>query len=284
MDDDFPAIIVHRSTMRVIDGMHRLRAARVRAASHIKVQFFDGRDEDAFVLAVESNSKHGLPLTQIDRTAAAARIIDTHPQWSNRVIASLTGLADTTVAAMRQRSTANEPQSNRRIGKDGRSRPVNAAEGRRRASDLIAQNPNASLREIAAAAGIAVGTARDVRERMRAGTDPVPVRLRQAEQGKPSNGHRKSIDKEQSPPSGTKSAAGSTLHNLKKDPSLRMTEVGRTLLRLLDIHSIDPEAWKRLASGIPAHCNNAVAQAARRCAENWENFAQFIESETCDRY
>src|SRR5438128_1449366 len=53
--EDLPPILVHRPTMRIIDGMHRLRAAVLRGESQIEVYFFDGNTDAAFVLAVESN-------------------------------------------------------------------------------------------------------------------------------------------------------------------------------------------------------------------------------------
>ncbi|MFD0433138.1 ParB N-terminal domain-containing protein, partial [Streptomyces chartreusis] len=93
-----PPIIVHRDSMRVIDGLHRLRAAQLRGHSTIAVTFYDGTEADAFVLAVESNVRHGLPLSLPDRKRAAVRIIATHPQWSDRKIASVTGISPATVA------------------------------------------------------------------------------------------------------------------------------------------------------------------------------------------
>ena len=45
-------ILVHRPTMRVIDGMHRLLAARRRGRETIDAEFFDGSVEDAFIRAV----------------------------------------------------------------------------------------------------------------------------------------------------------------------------------------------------------------------------------------
>src|SRR5262245_51146343 len=44
-----PPIVVHRETMRVIDGMHRLRAAVLRGQKTIAVKFFEGDEKDAFV-------------------------------------------------------------------------------------------------------------------------------------------------------------------------------------------------------------------------------------------
>ncbi|MFG3141792.1 ParB N-terminal domain-containing protein [Streptomyces sp. NPDC048211] len=97
-----PPILVHRPTMRIIDGTHRVRAAILRQQAVIEARFFDGTPEEAFVLAVESNTTHGLALTLADRTAAAARILITHPQWSDRAVAARTGLAAKTVGALRR--------------------------------------------------------------------------------------------------------------------------------------------------------------------------------------
>ncbi|GAB3882596.1 hypothetical protein GCM10029964_040590 [Kibdelosporangium lantanae] len=74
-----PPIVVHRPTMRVVDGAHRLRAALHRGEDEIEVNFVDGPDHDLFVLAVELNAGQGLPLSRRDRMTAATRIVRTHP-------------------------------------------------------------------------------------------------------------------------------------------------------------------------------------------------------------
>src|SRR4051794_13870261 len=58
-----PPIIVHRATMRVIDGMHRVGAAQLRGDETIEARFFDGTSQEAFILAVRSNITHGRPLS-----------------------------------------------------------------------------------------------------------------------------------------------------------------------------------------------------------------------------
>lgn len=150
-ETDLPPIVVHRPTMRVIDGMHRLRAAALRGSTEIEVRFYEGGEMDAFVLAVQANVTRGLPLSLAERTEAAARIVVSHPNWSDRLIATATGLAPTTVAGIRQRSTESMARVDGRIGKDGRVRPTNSAEGRRRVRTVMAERPGASLREIAKA-------------------------------------------------------------------------------------------------------------------------------------
>jgi AcrR family transcriptional regulator len=285
IDADIPPIVVHRPTMRVIDGMHRLRAAMLRGEDTIEVRFFDGTEADAFVLAVELNSGHGLPLSQVDRSAAAARIVGSHPHWSDRVIATLTGVSAKTVAAIRSRATAEIPQLHSRIGRDGRVRPYSTAQGRRLAGKLMAETPDMSLRDVAKESGVSVGTVRDVRRRIGLGLDPVPPKQRMtelAEQGteRPavlSLGTRATV----SIP--VADALPILLEQLKKDPSLRLSEVGRSLLRLLDAHSIPMATWTRLMESVPSHASAAVAGLAMSCADSWRQFAEQLgqrDSET----
>jgi ParB-like nuclease domain len=126
-----PPIVVHRDTMRVIDGMHRLRAAVLRGDANIEARFFDGTAEAAFIAGVEANIAHGLPLSVADREAAAGRILGSHPKWSDRAVVASAGLDARTVGAIR-RATEDLPQLDRRVGRDGRVRPLDVAAGRRR--------------------------------------------------------------------------------------------------------------------------------------------------------
>jgi uncharacterized protein YerC len=275
LDATLPPILVHRPTMRVIDGMHRLRGAELRGKKEVEVEFFDGEPEDAFALSVRLNVAHGLPLTLADRTAAATRIVAARPQWSDRRIAANTGLAASTVSAIRRRSTMQGEQSNTRMGRDGRVRPLHATEGRLRASQIIAAHPDASLREIAQRAGIATATAKDVRDRIKLGQDPVAPRLRRVPSPAATSGSRSAGIR-----TGTRTSAAAIslmLPNMGKDPSLR-TESGRTLLHLLSLHAIGDDAkWSRLAQSVPGHRAGMLAQAARRCADHWLRLAHELE-------
>lgn len=121
---DLPPIVVHWPSMKVVDGMHRLRAAQRRGAGEIAVRFVDGSEDEAFVLAVEANVRHGLPLTLADRRAAAAQMLLAHPDWSDRRVASSTGLAPGTIATVRRRIGAQNEQLTTRVGRDNRRRNV----------------------------------------------------------------------------------------------------------------------------------------------------------------
>src|SRR5690606_3282954 len=62
-ETELPPILVHWPSLRVIDGMHRTKAAILQGQTHINARLFEGQPEEAFVLAVEANVKDGLPLT-----------------------------------------------------------------------------------------------------------------------------------------------------------------------------------------------------------------------------
>jgi hypothetical protein len=258
--------------MRVIDGMHRLRAAQLRGRTEIEVRFFRGAEEAAFVLAVQANTTHGLPLTLADREAAAARILRSHPHWSDRAIASATGLAARTVSAIRSRSRESVPPATMRLGRDGRVRPLNAVEGRLRAHAVIQQYPQATLREIAKASGVSLGTARDVRQRVRQGMDPLPGRHQQDRQAA-----GKRAGAVQPEPSQDCTAV---LQNLRKDPSLRFTDSGRSLLRLLDSGLSAVRDCRQAIEDVPPHCLYHIVELARGAAAEWLELAESLQERT----
>jgi transposase len=271
----WPPILVQRSTMRVIDGMHRLLAARMRGDPAVEVRFFDGDEAEAFVAAVKANVTHGLPLTLADREAATARIITLMPERSDRWISEVTGMAPGTVAAIRRRSGLADGPGAARIGRDGRVRPVNVTEGRLRAQEVLVHHPDASLREIAQAAGISVATAKSVRDRVRRGNDPLPPAQRHTQ---PSlAGHRQERDKHPTPHRSDNGALARSLQRLTRDPSLRYTESGRVLLRWLDVHARGPDELDTVIAKLPQHCKYMLADVARRCAREWQDFASALD-------
>ncbi|MCX5122883.1 ParB N-terminal domain-containing protein [Streptomyces sp. NBC_00347] len=285
-EEQLPPILVDRRTMRVIDGVHRLAAARLRGQQTIAVKFFDGCADDAFLRGVEANVTHGLPLSQADRRAAAARIVATHPHLSDRSIARASGLGAKTVAALRRSSGAGT-QDNLRVGGDGRVRPLSSVEGRQRAAEILAEQPQASLREVARMAGISPTTVSDVRKLLEAGRDPrTPGGGHRAraevnsclEQGRSSTSITAPITAVADPagrrvqPHRVDPAA--VLQKLVRDPALRQRESGRHLLRLLQHNAVDQHMWADLATAVPAHAGGLVADLARQYAQTWAALAQ----------
>lgn len=280
IDAPLPPILVHRRHLRVIDGMHRLLAAQLRGQRTIDVRYFEGTEEEAFVLAVKANTEHGLPLTRADREAAAARIVTSHPHCSDRWLAAITGLAASTVATIRRRSTRAEHRDIPRIGRDGRVRPVSSADARRVASDVITKNPQASLREVARIAGLSPTTVRDVRERMQRGDDPIPPQERRARTRGRRTGARPGG---RQPQAGAPRERNSLLDQLRKDPSVRFTDSGRALLRWLEVAAGDKSLRRDLIDAAPPHCLYIIAELASRCGRAWLELAEQLKEQAEDQ-
>ncbi|MFJ2581568.1 ParB N-terminal domain-containing protein [Kitasatospora aureofaciens] len=268
IESPLPPILVDRRTMRVIDGIHRLMAASLKGLKVIDVRFFDGSREEAFLRAVEANVEHGLPLSQADRTAAALRILKSHPAMSDRAIAKSTGLGARAVAELR-RSCDSVPPSNFRVGRDGKVRPLNGATGRLRVAELIRENPEASLRQVARSAGVSPATALDVRRRLERGEEPVPCQKNTASAAVESP--RDSL------PVQTPSVVGPpstvTLEKLMRDPSLRQSELGRRLLRMFKENVLGAKDMTDICASVPSHCIELIIQLSRQNSQIWEDFA-----------
>jgi ParB-like chromosome segregation protein Spo0J len=285
LDVELPPIVVHRQTMRVIDGMHRIAAARIRGHETISARYFEGELAEAFLLAVQLNVAHGLPLSLSDRRAAAERIVKDQWAMSDRSIARTVGLAAKTVAAIRQRCGAEQGPT--RIGQDGRVRPVNHEVGRRLALEYLTEHPDASLRTIARHAGIAVETARDVRMRARQAAERVEGQDQPSDAGAPAEDepdrviqplrrrsvvtiptYVDSIDIEE------------ILQNLMNDPVLRYSNQGRLMLRWLGAQALLPHRVPPILTLLPAHCRSSVSRIAWACAASWINVARELEGQS----
>jgi len=277
---DLPPILVQQGTMRVIDGMHRLRAAILNGCPSIEVEFFEGDDEEAFIRAVEQNVAHGLPLTLADRKDAAARILGFRPELSDRSVASMTGLSPKTVGAIRARPSEEIPRLDARQGSDGRLRPLDSSEGRLRAAEVIRKNPGASLREIAASAGISPETARSVKAQFQAGDDP--ARNRRQRPGRTGKKPAESAGSGAGSPATADAGApgpwngqpademSGILQKLSRDPALRHSETGRRLLQIIHAKAVDGAARAVLMQESPPHSRPLLARIARYNASVWK--------------
>ncbi|WP_190394877.1 ParB/RepB/Spo0J family partition protein [Nocardiopsis deserti] len=293
--DELPPILVHRSTMRVIDGMHRLHATRVSGRTSIEVVYFDGSVPDCFLAAVEANIRHGLPLTLSDRKESAKKILASHPQWSDRAIAARVGLSGKTIGALRRASTDPAARSAVRVGLDGRVRAVNPDERRRQAADLLSQNPETSLREISRLTCVSVETVRDIRDRLRSEGNPPPCddtsaprtggdvvgdALITAEQlaSTALNGRVRARVKgaRQHSAEVRPIDLGVVLDSLKRDPTLRYSDEGRAMIRWLEARVIRHDEAD-LVEHIPPHQAARIAVVARACAANWNVIASLLE-------
>src|SRR5262245_7339861 len=176
----WPPIVVHRTTRLVIDGQHRVAAAKLLGLRELAATFFDGSPDDAYVEFVRRNVGHGLPLTLADRRHAARRIVDMRPDLSDRGIAAVCGLSPRTVARLREDTRARGARANGaraaigRVGRDGRVRPIDPGATRARIAEELARQPDASLRAIASVVGASPETVRSVRIEMRRANAATP--------------------------------------------------------------------------------------------------------------
>ncbi|MDD9379705.1 ParB N-terminal domain-containing protein [Streptomyces sp. ZAF1911] len=290
-------ILVDRATGRVVDGMHRLRAAIIRGARDLPVRYVEGSSADLFIRSVEANTRHGLPLTRKDRRAAVIRILDSHPHWSDRVIAAVSGVSPKTVAAAR-RGVSGEESPHSKGGDDasgvsrvtarvGRVRPVDMAQRREKVRRLLAEHPRATLRYVAEEAGVSISTVHRMRhaasdqptgsgrggEVLPASFGPMP-----GEDAEPRwSGSRKILAEWAEPQAGTEGARPRAAASLYRDPSIRSTDRGRALLRWLYGRNGELAVGQGLLASVPPHCMQAAAEVARHYAREWERLANTLQ-------
>lgn len=281
--DSLPPILVHGPSGRVLDGSHRVQAARLTGRATVPALVYNGHFRDGFVVAVWANSKHGLPLSRQDRISAATKIIESHRTWSNRMIAGVAGISPVTVAAIRRKMAAELTQGASRMGLDGRVRPVDRSAGRERASNLWQESPDSTVRAIARRAGVSPATALDVRKKLQSGLDPIQPRQQTRtypsaqEKGTSISAGFATLPSPLQRTPGEPSHLNLALARLMRDPSMRQTDSGRELLRLLDFTTTILKNYEQLATNIPDHCAWSICDIARKYAEMWERFADQLE-------
>ncbi|MDB1089740.1 helix-turn-helix domain-containing protein [Streptomyces sp. ACA25] len=279
-------ILVDRAAGRVVDGMHRLQATILRGDRDIALRYVEGPSADMFICAVKANISHGLPLTLRDRKAAVLRILNSHPHWSDRAIAAVTGVSPKTVGTLRGFSSEESPQSKQsvaRVGMDGRARPVNMRERREKALALIAERPEAPLREVAERAGVSISTVHRLRRKVKS----CPSTLKTAKQlaapraslmaaARPPGFPLASVPNPCPPAEAEHESAHSrmrAMEMLANDPSIRFTDSGRTLLRWLNGQARWLAASERLLPTVPPHCVRALSEVVSDYAKALEQLA-----------
>ncbi|WP_194893674.1 hypothetical protein [Catenulispora pinisilvae] len=254
-----------------------------------------------------------------ERRAEAARILSASPARSDREVGRVVGLSAGTVSAVR-RGLGEHRAAKVRIGGDGRARPVNADEGRRAAAQLLAERPDIPVRAIARAAGISLGTAHDVRRRVLAGLPPVPTGRTVLAEPQPeseldSQAEAQNSGSETGSGSGSGSGPGSgsrpgsvsatspgrrpqssaaadralrhdpvaALDALRRDPALRYSETGRTILRRLDAQLLAAGELVELCAHVPPHCGDQVEALLRHIGAACVDAARVVQGTTRGR-
>ena len=285
-----PSILVQRNRSRIIDGMHRVEAAKLRREEDIRARFIDCTDEEALVLSIKLNVLHGLPLSRADRISGAKRVLAAHRDWSDRAVAAVAGLSAKTIASLRNRSTEDMQFRGKRLGRDGKRRPVSAIEGKVRAAEYIDAHPEAPLREVARESGVSLGTVHAVRDKMRRGLNLAVEELRcpaTESVGLPTPTGRIT----EGPHAPTRSLAASVRRQdprrlvwaeiaikLTSDPALKYTDGGRAFLRWMASHSAQADEWHEFIDAIPAHWLREVSYLADSISAEWREFAEVLRN------
>jgi ParB-like chromosome segregation protein Spo0J len=282
---ELPPILIQEDGCRVIDGLHRLEAAKLRGDHTIKARFLDCTDSEALVLAMVVNSSHGLPLSKADRVSGAKRVLTAHPDWSDRAIAGITGLSAKTIASLRSWPAGEAQPGGKRLGRDGRRRPATAGEGRRRAAEYISAHPNAPLRQVARETDVSLGTVHDVSTRLRRGVSPERTGPR-IPAAHPANEVVDALTEAPSAngtplplknPTDAPLTWAGVAAKVAQDPTIRYTEGGKEFLRWMAQHASDPDRWREFVNAIPAHWRSVIAPIAESIAKEWSLFAEQLK-------
>ena len=235
--------------MRVIDGVHRVLAARSIGQTTIRAVIFEGDETAAHIEAVHRNVRHGMPLTLGEREAAASKFLELVPEWSDRRIATVSGISPKTVARLRERATVDSAQLRARVGRDGRIRAIDSSEVRRQVVEALRADPEASNRAIARRTRASQATVRDVRQRLARGESgllPVvrPERKHQAAAGEPDPKRQAAPDE---------------------------------FADWFAARDLGDSDWQPYVDAIPISRVYEVADACRRRSESWRAFATALE-------
>ncbi|HET6954781.1 MAG TPA: ParB/RepB/Spo0J family partition protein [Acidimicrobiales bacterium] len=270
----WPPILVGRADGVVIDGAHRVEAARRLGLGRLRAELFDGGPEAAFVEFVRRNVAQGLVLGLEERRRAALRVLGSHPQWSDRRVAELCGLSPKTVGRLRGAVRAcpaeDDPQSDGglREGRDRRMRPVRRGSVRARVVEALRAQPDASLRAIAAVAGASPETVRLVRMNLAEAPAPLDADTGQLAVGQVYVGGADEV-----------SPAGEGPVEWRSDAALRSSAQGDGLLAWLEQTAVG-EADLAWADAVPLSRAYVVADEARRRSDAWLRLARALEART----
>jgi hypothetical protein len=268
----WPPVLVQRSDCLVIDGAHRVAAARLLGWQRIEVTFFDGTAEEALLEFLGRNVEHGLPLSLRDRKQAGRRVLTAHAEWSDRRIAEMCGISPKTVGAMRANvgprpiEELSHLDTLSRIGRDNRSRPVDTVSVRARVVEAIKTQPDASLRAIAAVAGVSPETVRLVRMNLR--TAPVVSAL---------------TDHDEARPTAPQQAACVEPEHWRDDAALSSCDGADDFLGWFDRTSVCRDECTKRVDAVPLGRIYQIADEARRRSELWMQFAKSLEARSARR-
>ncbi|WOO43133.1 ParB/RepB/Spo0J family partition protein [Rubellicoccus peritrichatus] len=110
----------------LVDGFHRFEAAKKAGQKSISVKVIEGSRADAMKAALGANVRHGIQRTNADKRRAAEVAIKEFPDLSTAELARICGVSWTCIDNTKQEfqsSSIEGSESEKAIGRDGKSRP-----------------------------------------------------------------------------------------------------------------------------------------------------------------
>lgn len=163
----------------LVDGFHRLAAAKQIDQEAVLCEVIDGTRTDALKAALSANITHGLRRSNSDKRRAVTMAIEdiVLGKMSDRKLAELCGVSDKFVGVIRGevRTVRTSPPEKKQkpsvnVGSDGKAYPAtkeDAMSQRERVSTAIFTEPEASDREIAQIVGCDHKTVASVRREIK---------------------------------------------------------------------------------------------------------------------
>ena len=277
---DWPPILVWGDENRIVDGHHRVAAARALGMPSIEAEWFDGTAHEAYLEGIRRNGRYGLPLSLRDRVRAAHRVLEQQPRWSDRRIAALCGLSSSTVARVRQESGFGADQTEERpsrLGMDGRLRPSLPGDARRRVLSALQEHPDGSLRSIAAIAEVSPETVRNVRRRLRDNPqDPDPTDNRLTSKAPADRCENAGLATVIGPVT-IEQMPGVAPRSWEVDTALSSCDSAERLVDWL-LSGSHVYEWPEFVMHVPLGRIYEIADEARRRSQAWINFANVVEA------
>ncbi len=277
--DRLPPVVVDERTMTVIDGVHRVEAYRKLGRSRIPALMFRGNDMEALVIAIQANIQHGKPLNRGERQEAARALLHECPERSDRWVGEVCGVSHTTVAVLRRSVSAADAKV--RMGRDGRRRPVDPSLGQAAVARVMAENPTASIRQAAGAAGVAPSTVQRLAAGLaRSQKPPLPAvgfTVRATVGG--SHDDRPHGDPPHGdPPHGDRPHDDRPHGDLVADPVRHSSCEGAEVTTWLARTSVSVEDLYAHLASLPLSRVYEVADECRRRARSWAQMADALEA------
>lgn len=293
--DDVPPILVRETAKgwSLVDGQHRLAAAKEAGRPTIRATVVALDDAEALEAAIEANTTHGKPLSLVERKAAARTLVES-TKFSDRRIASICSIDERTVAAMRpaDRPTAGNGAVGRSEGSDGKQRPASpeAAKAQREAiARMLDEHPDLSANEIARRLGCSAMTVLAVRKEREApsegaaATPPAASATPTEQPGDACVTPSPALGLAPPIPDDAPTTAGELLDpcpvpgEWRKHPAMKRTNATRDAALILDRRMPrDSEPVAAVAAGIPPELAPGLIREAHHAARFWTELADAL--------